>query len=53
MQAGLHHHRVGVLGSETAPAVLAEIDLSVYGVPACAATLLALAARLAEETPSA
>ncbi len=38
--------RVGVLGPETLPAVLAEIDLSVSGVPACAATLLALAARL-------
>ena len=47
--------RVGVLGPETAPAVLAEIDLSVSGVPACAATLLALAARLAlaEETEGA
>jgi trehalose 6-phosphate phosphatase len=42
--------RVGVLGPDTSPAVLAEIDLSVNGVPACAATLLALAARLAEET---
>jgi trehalose 6-phosphate phosphatase len=40
--------RVGVLGPDTSPAVLAEIDLSVDGVPACAATLLALAARLAE-----
>lgn len=38
--------RVGVLGPDTAPAVLAEIDLSVTGVAACAATLLALAARL-------
>ncbi len=38
--------RVGVIGPETSPAVLAEIDLSVKGVPACAATLLALAARL-------
>src|SRR5918993_2616823 len=38
--------RVGVLGPDTAPAVLAEIDLSVNGVPACAATLIALAARL-------
>jgi trehalose 6-phosphate phosphatase len=45
--------RVGVLGQETPPAVLAEIDLSVNGVPACAATLLALAARLAEETTDA
>ncbi|MBW3633722.1 MAG: trehalose-phosphatase [Chloroflexi bacterium] len=47
--------RVGVLGPDTSPAVLAEIDLSVYGVPACAATLLALAARLAdtEETDGA
>jgi trehalose 6-phosphate phosphatase len=42
--------RVGVLGPETSPAVLAEIDVSVNGVAACAATLLALAARLAEET---
>src|SRR5829696_4086270 len=40
--------RVGVLGPDTSPAVLAEIDLSVNGVPACAATLLALAARLAD-----
>ena len=39
--------RVGELGPDTAPAVLAEIDLSVTGVAACAATLLALAARLA------
>ena len=39
--------RVGVLGPETSPAVLAEIDVSVSGVAACAATLLALAARLA------
>ena len=39
--------RVGVLGPETSPAVLAEIDMSVDGVPACAATLIALAARLA------
>src|SRR5215212_2044025 len=41
--------RVGVLGQETSPSVLAEIDVSVNGVAACAATLLALAARLAEE----
>src|SRR3954447_1081703 len=41
--------RVGVLGPDTSPAVLAEIDMSVDGVPACAATLIALAARLAEE----
>jgi trehalose 6-phosphate phosphatase len=39
--------RVGVLGPETLPAVLAAIDMSVDGVPACAATLIALAARLA------
>jgi trehalose 6-phosphate phosphatase len=45
--------RVGVLGLETSPAVLAEIDLSVNGVSACAATLLALAARLAKEIESA
>ena len=38
--------RVGVLGPDTSPVVLTEIDLSVVGVPACAATLLALAARL-------
>ena len=39
--------RVGVLGPDTSPAVLAEIDISVVGVAACAATLIALAARLA------
>src|ERR687893_1475910 len=39
---------VGILGPDTSPAVLAEIDMSVDGVPACAATLLALAARLAD-----
>jgi trehalose 6-phosphate phosphatase len=44
--------RVGVLGPETSPTVLAEIDVSVHGVAACAATLLALAARLAEEADS-
>jgi trehalose 6-phosphate phosphatase len=38
--------RVGVLGPDTSPAVLAEIDMSLHGVPACAATLIALAARL-------
>jgi trehalose 6-phosphate phosphatase len=44
--------RVGVLGPDTSPAVLAEIDMSVDGVPTCAATLIALAARLslAEES---
>src|ERR671913_1107323 len=41
--------RVGVLGPDTAPAVLAEIDMRLHGIPACAATLLALAARLVEE----
>ena len=41
--------RVGVLGPETSPTVLAEIDVSVNGVAACGATLLALAARLSEE----
>src|SRR5688572_8790521 len=41
--------RVGVLGPDTAPAVLAEIDMSLHGVPACAATLIALAARLSLE----
>jgi len=45
--------RVGVLGPETSPTVLAEIDVSVNGVAACAATLLALAARLAEEAKGA
>jgi trehalose 6-phosphate phosphatase len=45
--------RVGVLGPETSPAVLAEIDVSVNGVAACAATLLALAARLVEEAEGA
>jgi trehalose 6-phosphate phosphatase len=38
--------RVGILGPDTSPAVLAEIDMSLYGVAACAATLIALAARL-------
>jgi trehalose 6-phosphate phosphatase len=41
--------RVGVLGPDTSPAVLAEIDMSLHGVPACAATLIALAARLSVE----
>ena len=41
--------RVGVLGPDTSPSVLAEIDLSLVGVPACAATLLALAARLSDD----
>ncbi len=45
--------RVGVLGPDTSPAVLAEIDISVSGVPACAATLIALAARRAEEAATA
>ena len=45
--------RVGVLGPDTSPAVLAEIDMSVNGVPACVATLIALAARLAEEAEGA
>src|SRR5215218_237121 len=47
--------RVGVLGPDTSALVLAEIDMSVDGVPACAATLIALAARLAlaEESPRA
>ena len=45
--------RVGVLGPDTSPAVLAEIDVSVNGVPACVATLIALAARLAEEAEGA
>jgi trehalose 6-phosphate phosphatase len=41
--------QVGVLGPETPPSVLAATDLALDGVPACAATLLALAARLADE----
>ena len=41
--------RVGVLGPDTSPLVLAETDLCVEGVSACAETLLALAARLAEQ----
>lgn len=41
--------RVGVLGPDTSPLVLEEIDLSIAGVPACAATLLALAARFSNE----
>jgi trehalose 6-phosphate phosphatase len=45
--------RVGVLGPDTSPAVLAEIDMSVDGVPACAATLIAVAARLADEAEGA
>jgi trehalose 6-phosphate phosphatase len=45
--------RVGVLGPDTSPAVLAEIDMSVSGVPACVATLIALAARLAREEEAA
>jgi trehalose 6-phosphate phosphatase len=44
--------RVGVLGSETSPLVFAETDLMVDGVSACAATLLALAARLSSEEQS-
>jgi trehalose 6-phosphate phosphatase len=39
--------RVGVLGPETATIVRDESDLEVQGVSACAATLLALAARFA------
>jgi trehalose 6-phosphate phosphatase len=41
--------RVGVLGPETPPAVLAESDFTVDGVRACATTLLAIAARLEEQ----
>jgi trehalose 6-phosphate phosphatase len=41
--------RVGVLGPDTSPLVLEEIDLSIDGVPACAATLLALAARFSSD----
>jgi trehalose 6-phosphate phosphatase len=41
--------RVGVLGPDTSPLVLEEIDLSIAGVPACAAALLALAARFSGE----
>jgi trehalose 6-phosphate phosphatase len=40
---------VGVLGAETPPEVIAETDLTVAGVPACAMTLLAIAARLEDE----
>lgn len=38
--------RVGVLGAETHPRVLEEIDVSVHGVPACAALLAAVADRV-------
>jgi len=37
---------VAVLGSETSPAVIAESDMTTTSVYACAATLLAIAARL-------
>jgi trehalose 6-phosphate phosphatase len=37
---------VGVIGAEMAAAITAEADLTVNGVPACAATLLAIADRL-------
>lgn len=40
---------VGVLGPETPEVVDASTDLSVQGVPACAATLLAIAERLERE----
>lgn len=42
---------VGVLGPETPEAVIAETDLHVHGVTACAATLLAIAARLEPVLP--
>jgi trehalose 6-phosphate phosphatase len=45
--------RVGVLGSETPQAVRDEIDFAITGVPSCAATLVALAARLAERVTAA
>ena len=41
--------QVGVLGPDTSPLIRAEADLLVSGVPACAATLLAIAARLADD----
>ncbi|MCA9877594.1 MAG: trehalose-phosphatase [Thermomicrobiales bacterium] len=37
---------VGVLGAETPAAVAQNVDTALYGVPACAATLLEIAARL-------
>jgi trehalose 6-phosphate phosphatase len=43
---------VGVLGPESAAAIAAESDLHVDGVTACAATLLAIAARLAPRQPT-
>lgn len=43
---------VGVLGPETATAIAAESDLQVEGVTACAATLLAIASRLAPLQPT-
>ena len=45
--------RVGVLGSETPQAVRDEIDFAITGVPSCAATFVALAARLAERVGAA
>lgn len=42
---------VGVLGPDTTPAIAAETEFQVNGVPACAATLLAIAARLAPLSP--
>ena len=41
--------RVGVLGAETHPRVLEEIDVAVRGVPACAALLAAVADGLEAE----
>jgi trehalose 6-phosphate phosphatase len=41
--------RVGVIGAETPDVVIAETDVTVPGVAACAATLLAIAARLEED----
>jgi trehalose 6-phosphate phosphatase len=43
---------VGVLGPDSAATIVAETDLRVDGVPACAATLLAIAARLSLQQPT-
>lgn len=48
-EGGVATLQVGVLGPDTSPLIRAEADLLVSGVPACAATLLALAARLADD----
>lgn len=41
---------VGVLGEETPAAVAQNVDTALHGVPACAATLLEIAAQLASST---